>query len=439
MGNLYESKFMKALQKFGEKAAANKTFSAISAGMMVSMGAILVGALFQIIATVPTLFKWCTTESAFYKFFMLPYNMTMGMISLIVVFGLAYAYAKMLGMKPLVNGVNALLIFLIVAAPATTYTLADGKSFTGMDTTALGSIGLFAAILIGIFTVKITHFFQKHNITIKMPDAVPPFLQDTFTTLIPLTVNVLFWYGLNTLVTKVFTVSLPLAISGLLAQPLKALTSVPGMAISILIATLLWSFGIHGTMIVFIAIMPAMMQYLTTNADLVAAGKPPVFAPVALFGALAACGGTGNTLPLVLMGLRSKSEQLKAVSKASLVPVIFNINEPVTFGFPIMYNPIMAIPFILTPLLTLFFMWIGYAIGFFKPGYVVLLTAMPIGVSEFLTSMAWQNLLIPVMAFVVGFILYRPFFKVYEKQLVAKEAAVSQMEKEAAASQMEIV
>ena len=192
-------------------------------------------------------------------------------------------------------------------------------------------------------------------------------------------------------------------------------------------------------MIVFIAIMPAMMQYLTTNADLVAAGKPPVFAPVALFGALAACGGTGNTLPLVLMGLRSKSEQLKAVSKASLVPVIFNINEPVTFGFPIMYNPIMAIPFILTPLLTLFFMWIGYAIGFFKPGYVVLLTAMPIGVSEFLTSMAWQNLLIPVMAFVVGFILYRPFFKVYEKQLVAKEAAVSQMEKEAAASQMEIV
>jgi PTS system cellobiose-specific IIC component len=370
---------------------------------------------------------------------MLPYNMTMGMISLIVVFGLAYAYAKMLGMKPLVNGVNALLIFLIVAAPATTYTLADGKSFTGMDTTALGSIGLFAAILIGIFTVKITHFFQKHNITIKMPDAVPPFLQDTFTTLIPLTVNVLFWYGLNTLVTKVFTVSLPLAISGLLAQPLKALTSVPGMAILILIATLLWSFGIHGTMIVFIAIMPAMMQYLTTNADLVAAGKPPVFAPVALFGALAACGGTGNTLPLVLMGLRSKSEQLKAVSKASLVPVIFNINEPVTFGFPIMYNPIMAIPFILTPLLTLFFMWIGYAIGFFKPGYVVLLTAMPIGVSEFLTSMAWQNLLIPVMAFVVGFILYRPFFKVYEKQLVAKEAAVSQMEKEAAASQMEIV
>ena len=179
-------------------------------------------------------------------------------------------------------------------------------------------------------------------------------------------------------------------------------------------------------MIVMVAIMPVLVQYVSNNAALVADGKAPVFAPIALMGVLASCGGTGNTLPLVIMGLRSKSAQIKGVSKAAIIPGIFNINEPVTFGYPIMYNPILAIPYIISPMIALLLVWGGYAVGFFKPAYVLIMTVMPIGIAELFGSMAWQNLFIPVITFFVGYVVFRPFFKIYEKQLVKKEAAIGE-------------
>lgn len=422
MGNLYESKFMKKLQNFGQKTASNKGLSSISGGMMICLGVILAGAVFQILAVVPTLFKWYTTESEIYKFLMMPYNMTMGLIALIMAFAIAYTYSKMLKMQAFVNGVSALILFLLVASPVKTVVLEDGKStFTGLDTTALGAVGIFAAILIAILSVKLTSFFERHHITIRMPDVVPQFLQDSFASLVPFVANLIIWQLINTVVVKVFTVTLPIAINAVLSMPLKALTSVPGIMVVVFVALLLWTFGIHGTMVVYIAIMPALIQYISQNATLVAEGKAPLFAPVALFSVLSCCGGTGNTLPLVVMGLRSKSEQMKAVSKAALLPGLFSINEPATFGYPIMYNPVLAVPFILNPLITMLVVWGGYAIGFFKPGYVMITANLPVGVGPFLGSMAWQNIFIPVVGFIIGFLVFKPFYKVYERQLVEKE------------------
>lgn len=418
---------MKGLQKFGEKLGSNKAFSSISKSMMGTMAIILVGAIFQIVATIPTLFGWYTTESTIYHILYAPYNMTMGILSVFVVFMIGYNYAKSLAMKPMQNGFVALICFLIVAAPATTITLADGATtMTVLDTSNLGAAGLFVAIIIGILTVNLTHFCEKKNIVIKMPDVVPAFLSEAFSAMLPLLFNILIWYGVGTALNLLTQgqMTLPLLITYILSIPLSAVNTVPGMFITILFACLLWTFGIHGSMVVFIAIMAVMMQNTAANAAAVAAGNPPQFYPTLLFGALACAGGTGNTLGLVLLGLKSaKSKQLKAVSKAAIIPGIFNINEPVTFGFPIMYNPIMAIPYILTPLITMLILWLGYAIGFLKPAYVIILSLMPLFVGEFLGSMAWQNLFIPIVGIVVGLIVYYPFFKVYDKQLVEKEAA----------------
>jgi PTS system cellobiose-specific IIC component len=432
MDKLFESKFMKGLQRFGEKLGNNKGFSAISKSLMATMALILAGAIFQILATVPTLFQWFTTDSQIYKILYTPYNMTMGLLSVFVVFMIAYNYSKSLNMKPMQNGIVALVCFLLVSAPATTVTLADGTTtMTVLDSSYLGATGLFVAIIIGILTVKLTHFCEEKNIVIKMPDSVPPFLSESFSAVLPLLFNILVWYGLGT-VLSILThgqMTLPLLITYILSVPLSALNSVPGMLIICLFACLLWTFGIHGTMVAYIAIMAIVIQNLSANAAAVAAGNQPVFYASMLFGAVACAGGTGNTLGLVLHGLRSaKSEQLKAVSKAAIIPGIFNINEPVAFGFPIMYNPIMAIPYILTPMITMVLVWVGYAIGFFKPGYVTILSLMPLGVGEFLTSMAWQNIFIPVVGIIVGLIVYYPFFRAYDNQLTAKEAAAKASE-----------
>ncbi|MEA5050116.1 MAG: PTS transporter subunit EIIC [Oscillospiraceae bacterium] len=423
--NFFDSKFMKGLQHAGEKLAANKAVMALQSGFMGAMGIILVGAIFQIIGTIPTIFGWLTTDSAFYKFCMAPYNATMGLLSVYVVFMIAYTYSKLLGLKPLMGGVNALAIFILVAAPPKTVTLADGSSATVLDnsTMTLGAVGLFVAILIGIFSVKITKFCEKHNWVIRMSDVVPQFLQDAFSAVIPIALNVLVWHGLNTLAQLAMNMTLPMLISVILSIPLMAVNSVPGMFVIALIACLLWCFGIHGTMVVYIALAAVMYQNIAANQAAVAAGGQAIFYATSLFTAIATAGGTGDTFGLVLLGLKSKSKQIKEVSRVAVIPALFGINEPATFGYPIMYNPVLSIPYILTPMITMLFVWLGYVIGFFKPGYITTGSLMPIGVNEFLSALAWQNIFIPVIGIVVGLLVYAPFLKAYEKQLIEKEQA----------------
>ena len=255
-----------------------------------------------------------------------------------------------------------------------------------------------------------------------MPDAVPEFLQDTFRSLIPLVVNAIIWTVLGYGCVALTQTALPVLITGLLGMPLAALTSVPGIIIIVIIASLLWTMGVHGTVAVYAAIAAPLMQYYATNYANHEAGQELVFMPIALFGIINCCGGTGNTLALCVMGLFSKSEQLKAVSKAAIVPGLFNINEPVIFGYPIMYNPIMCIPFILNPVITMIICYFGYMIGFFKPAYISITANLPVGFAQYLTTLSWTNIFIPVIAFAVAFACYWPFFKVYEKELVAKEA-----------------
>lgn len=423
MGNLYESKAMQKVRAIGEKFASNKAIASVSAGMMMAMGIILIGAVAQLAAIIPTFFKLYTTEDSIYKILMVPYDLSMGLISLYMTFAIAYSYAKSLKMQAVTNALNAMLVFLIVAAPIKTVELADGSAFTGIDNSCLGAIGMFTAILISLCTVKLTHFCEKHHIMIKMPDAVPQFLQDTFSALIPLIINIVIWHTIGSICTGIMTISLPYAISYLLSAPLGALTSVPGIIIVVFVANLLWTFGIHGTMVVYIAIMPALMEYISTNGTLMSEGKALLFAPVALFGIINCCGGTGNTLALCVMGLFSKSEQIKAVSKAAIVPGIFNINEPATFVYPIMYNPTLSISFIINPLITMIICYFGYMVGFFKPSFTMITATLPVGVSPYLCTLSWTNILIPVVAFVVAWLVYRPFFKAYEKELVAKELA----------------
>lgn len=419
---LYESKFMQKLQSSGNKLASNKVFSAISSGMMGSMGLIMAGAIFMIIATLLNLFKICEITDPLYVWLTTPYNMTMGVLSAAVAFMVGYSYAKSLNMKAVVNGIVTMVLFLLVSSPVQTVTLADGSTMNVLDSTYLGGTGLFTALILPIIAIKIIHFCETHNIAIKMPEVVPQFLADSFSSMIPLIINIILWHGLNTLIKSIFTVPLPAAVMGIISIPLSGLVSVPGMFILVFLSLLLWSFGIHGSAVVFIVIMAPMIQYISGNADLVAAGKEPVFSAVALFGVAACCGGTGNVLPLALMCARSKSQQLKAVGKAGLIPAIFNISEPMAFGVPIMYNPVMAIPFILNPLITMPIVYAGYSIGFFKPGYIMFMAVLPVFAQEFLRTMAWQNLFIPVIAFIIGTVIYYPFFKVYERQLCEKEA-----------------
>ena len=425
--DLYESKPMQKLQEWGGRLQASPVFSSISGGMMSTLNLILAGAVFTIIATLLNLVGLIETTDALYTWLTTPYNMTMGIMAVAVSFSVAYAYTQNLGMKgALANGIVSMTMFLMVSSPMQTVTLEDGTSMSVLDTTYLGSTGLFTALIMPIFVVKVIKFCQDRNLTIKMPDVVPQFLIDSFATLIPLVINIVLWCGLNTLCTTFIGANISGTIMGILSLPLSALVSGPGMLVLIFICLLLWTFGIHGSAVVYIVLLAPMVSAYSTNAELVAAGLDPVFSIVFIYAGAVCCGGTGNVLPLAVLCLQSKSEQLKSVGKAGIVPAVFNISEPMAFGVPIMYNPIIAIPFILNGIISALVIWAGYAIGFFQPSYVLLLTTLPIFVGEFLSSMAWQNLFIPVVGFVVGYLVYAPFVKIYDKQCLEQEQTMAE-------------
>lgn len=189
-------------------------------------------------------------------------------------------------------------------------------------------------------------------------------------------------------------------------------------------AALLWCFGIHGTMILVPVIMPLGIQAATANGAAMAAGKPLVFYPVALFAGLAIAGGTGNTLPLALMGLRSKSKQISAVAKISAIPGWFGINEPLTFGMPIMYNPILCIPYVLNIPLVMLCTLIAYKVGFLTPAWINIAVLLPMGFGSYLGTLSWKNAIWDYLMLIPSALVWYPFFKAYEKQLVEKEKQV---------------
>ncbi len=423
--NFANSKFMTWLRDFSQKLSQSPTFSTISSGMGGTMGLIMIGAVIQIICALGGMaFGWKAGDPIYDAIYM-PYKLTMGMLGFFMCFTLAYNYSKRLKSgSPLQSGFTAVVCYILVVAPPQVITLGE-TTFDALNLGNLGAGGMFVAMIIGLLSVRISKFAIDHNWVIKMPDVIPEGVLNSFNSIIPSGLNILIWYGLSLVITQVSGGALTLAtlITYVLSIPIGYLVSPLGMIVILLLGQFFWFFGIHGTGVIFAAIMVPYVTAYMTNAELAAAGQPLVFSAIFLYGANGGIGGTGNTLPLVLMGLKSKSEQIRAVSKASLVPGLFNINEPVIFGFPIMYNPILLIPFLLCPVVVMGFLWLGYSLGILALPQVLILSCLPIGLSQFMTTLDWKNALFPFLMLPVCWLVYYPFFKIYEKQCIEREAA----------------
>lgn len=422
MDKIMESKPMQAFNHFGQALGANKFVSALTAGMQALMGVIMVGAISQIIVSVlgPNMLNLVAADSLLYKTLYMPYHLTMGILSVWVVVTMAFNYARNLQFKsPIMAALDATICFMIVASSC------DGAT---LSMSYLSSTGMFVGMLVVWVVVQIERFCYEKNIRIKMPDMVPQFLQDGFASILPLLFSVIVLSAVSALVSALTGGAFNLC-SGfvyILAAPLAALNSVPGAFVLIFIATLLWCFGIHGTLIVYSAVMAITLGCVAENAAIVAGGGEPKFYALALMGAMACSGGTGNTLALAILSSRSKSAQLKAVGRISLVPGWFGINEPMTFGIPIMYNPIMMIPYILNTLVCALVMLILFRVGYLMPAWISMSALLPMGFGQFLTTLHWQNATFDYICVVISGLIWYPFFKVYEKQLVAREQAAAE-------------
>ena len=283
-----ESKFMRKLQEGSQKLASNEIFSTISGGMGATMGLIMVGAVIQIVCAVGALFGW-DTSSASYQAFYMPYKLTMGLMGFFMCFSMAYNYAKRKKMNQMQSVVTALVCYILVVSPPVSASVvaADGtigSAFDALNLSSLGTGGMFVAIIVGLCSVAISKFVIDHNWTIKLPDVVPEGIAHSFNAIIPMSVNIIVWYGISLIISAVSGGALTLSslITLILSVPVNFLTSTPGMFVVIALAQLCWFFGIHGTGVIFTVLMVPYITAYTTNAALAAAGQPLQFFPVFL-------------------------------------------------------------------------------------------------------------------------------------------------------------
>ena len=266
---------------------------------------------------------------------------------------------------------------------------------------------------------------KERNIGIKLPEQVPPKIRQSFDLLIPAMIVILTIYPVNLFIDGQFGMIIPEAIMNIFKPLISASDSLPAILLAVFIAHALWFAGIHGAAIVAGIMSPFWLVNLGLNQDALAAGAalPATFVEP-LWSFFIVIGGSGATFGLVILYLRSKSVHLKSIGKICLVPSIFNINEPIIFGSPIVMNPIMFFPFIGAPMINATIAYIAVSTDLVgKAVSLVPWTApAPIGAAW---AAGWlpSNGLLVLALIALDVAIYYPFFKVYEKELLKQEEA----------------
>ncbi|HDS5479200.1 PTS sugar transporter subunit IIC [Serratia liquefaciens] len=345
-----------------------------------------------------------------------PFNMTMGIMSIYITAAIAYNLAQSYKLDPFMAAMLALMSFLLVAAP---------QSEKMLPTAALGGVGIFTAILVAIYTTELIRFLKAHNIGISLPEQVPAKIKQSFDLLIPILAVVITLYPLSLLVQHQFNLLLPQAIMALFQPLISAADSLPAILLAVLIGHLLWFAGIHGAVIVSGMLQAFWLTNLGINQDALAANQPmPHIFMEAFWTFFIVIGGSGATFGLVLLYLRSRSAHLRSIGKLSLVPSCFNINEPVIFGTPIVMNPTFFIPFITAPIVNSIIAYAAVKLDLIgRVISVVPWTApAPIG-AAWATGWDFRAALLVLLLAAVSALIYYPFFKVYEQQLLDQEVS----------------
>lgn len=399
MMDLFENKIAPPLMKI----SANKRLMAIRNGLSLTIPFTIIGSIFLIIGNLP-IQAWMDFISPYSGYLNATVNVTFGILGLISTMGIGFYLAKEFDVEPISNAMITTIAFLLGTVNAE-FSIEIGN---------LGATGMFTGIVIGLLTIEIHSFFVKRGITIKMPDGVPPAVSSSFTSLIPaFAVIVLVW-----VVRVILNVDLNQVIQTVFSPLVVGLDSLAGITIYALLACLLWTVGIHGDNALSGIATPIFLANLAANTQAFQTGDSLPHIVVDGFWIIYMClGGTGATMGLVINMLFSKSKRYKSLGKLSLPSAIFAINEPVIFGFPIVMNPLLMIPFILTPVLFGAVAYVLTNVGILAPiVFQVPWTTPPVIGAYLATNGDINAAIFQGLLVVFSFLIYRPFFKLAERK-----------------------
>ena len=414
--------FIEKKKPFFEKLSRNIYLRAIRDGFIAGMPVILFSSIFILIAFVPNSwgFQWSDDVVGF---LMKPYSYSMGILALLVAGTTAKSLTDSVNRNmEKTNQINYMSTLL--AAIVGLLMLAADPIEGGISTGFLGTKGLLSAFLAAFVTVNIYKICVKNNVTIRMPDEVPPNISQVFKDVIPFTLSVVSLYALDLIVRHIDGASVAESIGKLFAPLFSAADGYVGITIIFGAFAFFWFVGIHGPSIVEPAIAAITYANAEVNLNLLKEGMHAdkiLTSGTQMF--IVTMGGTGATLvvPFMFMWL-CKSKRNRAIGRASVVPTFFGVNEPILFGAPLVLNPIFFIPFIFAPIANV---WI---FKFFIE---------TLGMNSFTTNLPWTtpaplgqilgtnfqvlSFILAALLIVVDVAIYYPFLKVYDEQILEEE------------------
>ena len=344
------------------------------------------------------------------------YDLTLGVISVYAVFGIAYALAKARNIRPDYSAVIALFTFILLAAAPVKTDAGRAAVIAQLD-----AQGMFAGIIIAMATVEITSWYIKKGPKIKMPDSVPPNIVSVFDYLFPLALCAILFVIVNNLLIKVFGFGMITFVQSVISPLLSFTDSLGSVIVINLFVIGFWFFGIHGAAMVASIIGPIQSANLASNAAAVEAGG---MGTAVLAGSFKSIFGTQIMFEALLIAvlLFAKNERLKSLCKISLVPNLFNINEPLIFGLPIVMNVTMIIPILITTILNTGVSFLLMKAKVLNTVYISTLATFPSPINAFLSTMDWKAVVAWFVLFAINILIFLPFVKAYDKQADEEDA-----------------
>lgn len=439
--SLVEKYFMPALGKIGE----NRYMQTIRNGVVSAIPMILVGSIFLVIyfmpieshvvmvngenVTVNSFGAWILYESGspdWASFIMLPYRLTFAMMGFFVVLGMARSLAEHYKLDTQQACFIAILGYIISLVGPVYNGVGNATIISG----TMGSASIFGGGIIAILSVELFRICVKYNITIKLPKQVPSVVSKPFAAVIPLLFVIvpcmLLFFSLK------FDIHNFMLFLFSPIQEFFAGNNAGGMVVLILLITLLWVSGIHGVSIIGALARPFWISAAQSNLEIIEEkGLQNLFYSFSNGGNILTepfyqwfvwIGGAGATLGLIVsMFIVSKSKYGKTMTSACAIPSIFNINELIMFGFPIVMNPTLIVPFILAPLsmgivsyLAMLFGWV--ALPSLTPAWT-----LPAPVGAFFSTLDWKAIILCLVCIGISILVWLPFAKIYDKQLLKQE------------------
>lgn len=419
--------------------ASWRPIRAIVAAGIASIPLTIVGSAFLVLSVIPQAIPldfiadlWAVSFDKFSSLYLLAYQCTMGILSLYFAFVIGYEYTKIyeeeegLALTPMNGGLLSVFAFFMTipelviqkgeVAKVANETTINGWQIGGDSLARLSTSGMFTAILMAILTVHLYRLCVKRNWVVKMPEAVPEGVSRSFSALIPA-----FVVAFTVLIINGLFILMGTDIYKVVAIPFGFVTQITnswgGILVIYFLVHSLWIVGIHGANIVMGLVNPILLANMASNKQ----GEFFAFAGE-FTNAYVTVGGSGATLGLcIYLAYRAKSEQLSALGKAALPSSFFNINEPLIFGMPIVYNPMLTIPFILAPMVSASIGYWGVELGFVNKAIAQTPWPSPVGIGAYMGAADWRAGVLAFICAIVAFLIWYPFIRMYDAKLVKEE------------------